>query len=212
MEQEKIINRITGIENELGKTSRILGTIAELDFSAANAVYESFVTKAALKAEKTAWSLRHLIYASTNITKPELMKKVSDVHGIDINCSSGIFTVTLPALLPKKEKKLSNEFIIDPLYCALDEYFNTRTMEKFGECVAAFEHIYDKAAPQRRFCDYDNLELKAVLDTVSAFVMIDDSSKYCDVYHTAGYGKKDCTKMSVMEKNRFAEWLKTHET
>jgi hypothetical protein len=183
------------------KISRIFSTIKELDLSDAHSAYESFTVKAAMESEKITCSLRHLIYAATNITKPELMKKIAVVHEIDMNYSNGIFSVAFPALLPKKENKLSNEFITDPLYCALDEYFNTNVAEKYGRCVAAFEHIYDEADPQRRFCDYDNLELKAVLDTVSSFIMTDDSSKYCRVYNTAGYGKKDCTKISVMEQN-----------
>ena len=75
------------------------------------------------------------------------------------------------------------------------------------ECVVAFEHIYDKNLPQRRVCDYDNLELKPVLDTVAAFIMIDDSGKFCDVFHATRYAENDCTKITVMSKNKFREWV-----
>jgi hypothetical protein len=207
MEQEKIMQKISSIENEIVKISRILSTIKELDLSAADAAYESFASKAAMKSEKITCGLRHLIYATTNITKPELMKKAAGVHEIDIKYNDGIFSVTFPALLLRKEKKLSNEFIIDPLYYALDEYFSARTIEKFGECVVVFEHIYDMSSPKRRVRDYDNLELKAVLDTVSAFAMTDDGGKFCEVFHTTGYAENDCTKISVMTKNMFREWL-----
>ena len=181
MEQEEIIKKISGIENDLTKIKRIIDTIKELDMSAAASAYESFTAKAAMKAEKITCDLRHLIYATTNISVTELMKKAADVHGIDIKYHDGIFNVTLPALLLKKVSKLSNEFMIQPLYFALDKYFEKNVLEKYGECVVAFEHIYNESTPSRQFCDYDNLELKAVLDTVASFVMIDDSSKYCDI-------------------------------
>jgi len=142
-----------------------------------------------------------------NITKREVMKKVAGVHEIDINCLDGIFAVALPALLPKKKKSNRFELITDPLYFALDEYFKKNNMEIYGECVVVFEHIYNKNTPSRRICDYDNIEIKPVLDVVSAFTMTDDGGRLCDVFHTTGYAEKDCTKISVMTKNKFCEWI-----
>ena len=212
MERKEILEKIRRINGDILVLDEILKTMEvvaeEGDYPI---MYESLAIEAAMKMEKSACDLRHLIYAAVNITKRELMKKVICVHEIEINYTEGIFSVAFPALLPNKSKMLNSEFICDPLHFALDEYFKTNDMEIFVECVVAFEHIYDEAFPSRRICDYDNLELKSVLDTVSAFVMTDDGGKYCDVFHTTGYAGKDCTKISVMTKNKFKEWVKNRE-
>lgn len=207
MERKKILEQTADIDAELALLRGMLKTIEATDFTAHPSVYESLTVAAAMKAEKTACNLRHLIYAATNVTKRELMKKVADVHGIDINYEDEIFTVMLPVLLQKKKRGQSSEFISDPLHFALEEFFEANSIEIFVECAVVFEHIYDGNRPGRRVCDYDNLELKPILDTVSAFVMTDDSGKFCDVFHTTGYADSDRTKISVMAKNKFWEWV-----
>lgn len=59
--------------------------------------------------------------------------------------------------------------------------------------------------------DYDNLELKQILDVIAAFLMEDDSGLLIDAYNTTETGKTDCTEISVMEKRRFSDWIKEHE-
>jgi len=52
-------------------------------------------------------------------------------------------------------------------------------------------HIYSSALPSRRVRDYENLELKEILDVVAAFVMVDDSGALCDAYNTTELGETD---------------------
>ena len=206
MEKNVILTKIADIHIDILAVSNIMKSIATAGL-AFPLVYESLAIEAAMKMEKIACKSRHLIYSSSTIPKRELMKKTADIHEIKINHNKEIFTVTLPALLPKKKNISNSEFIRDPLRFALEEYFQTNDMETFAECVVVFEHIYNESAPSRRICDYDNIELKPVLDTVSAFAMTDDGGKYCDVYHTAKHAENDSTKISVMTKNKFLEWL-----
>ena len=56
-----------------------------------------------------------------------------------------------------------------------------------------------------------NLELKQLLDVISTFVMEDDTGLLCDAYNTTEIGENDCTRITVMDKNRFSEWLKKRE-
>ncbi len=67
--------------------------------------------------------------------------------------------------------------------------------------------MYDQALPTRRVRDYDNLEEKQLLDLLSTFVMADDTGLLCDAYNTTELGEQDCTKIFVMEKQRFPQWL-----
>ncbi|MCL2775949.1 MAG: DUF6100 family protein [Oscillospiraceae bacterium] len=210
MERETILQRITDIENGISQIQRILKT-TKINFMAFPETYEQLTSEAAMKIERIACKFRHIIYSTTNITKPALMQKVSEAHGIEINYTDNIFSVTLPSLLPKKHKPMNSEFIVDPLYYALEKYCSITKIERFRECVVCFAHIYSEDTPTRRVKDYDNIEAKPVLDAVSIFVMVDDSGRFCNVYHMTEYGKKDCTEVTVMPKNMFTEWLIDHE-
>ena len=77
----------------------------------------------------------------------------------------------------------------------------------FCECVVCFSHIYDKNLSIRRVRDYDNLELKQILDVVCAFVMEGDTGLLCDAYNTTELGDSDCTRITIMGKERLSEWL-----
>ena len=206
MEREIILQRIADIDNNITQVQRLLKTI-EMNFMTFPEVYEELTVEASTKMEQIARKFRHLIYSSTNITKPILMEKVSEVHGIEINYTDGIFIVTLPSLFPKKQISKSSEFIIDPLYFALDRYFGYNKIERFRECTVCFTHIYSENTPTKRIRDYDNLEAKKVLDAVSTFIMTDDSGAFCNIYHSSEYGKQDCTEISIMPKNMFQKWL-----
>ena len=46
---------------------------------------------------------------------------------------------------------------------------------------------------------------------ISAFVMEDDTGLLCDAYNTTEIGDYDCTRVSVMDKERFQGWLSDRE-
>ena len=144
--------------------------------------YETLSTDAALRAERIACRLRHLIYSSTTIRKGDYLKSASVMHGITITYENEVLAVTLPSLLPKRRQRQSAQFLLDPLYFALEQY------------------------------DYDNLEEKQILDLLSSFVMADDTGLLCDAYNTAELGEQDCTMIFVMEKHRFPGWLAEHKS
>lgn len=207
MERKAIIKRIADIDSEISRVRSTLKTIEETNFFTFPAIYERLTVESAMRSEYIACRFRHLIYATLNITKPELMKTVSEIHGIKISCDDGIVNVTLPSLLPKKKKSMGSEFILDPLYYALEQYFAVNYIKKFRECIVCFSQVYSEDTPHRRIRDYDNLELKQVLDVIAAYVMEDDCGALCDVYHTTEYAKKDCTEVSVMNRDKFKEWI-----
>ena len=207
MERKTILKRINDIDTEIIKLKDTLQRIEMINLLASPVEYEKLTTEAAVQSEQIACKFRHLIYATVNISKPELMKKVADAHGIEISYEDEIFSVAIPSLLPKKRRAASMEFLIDPLFYALERYFTFTDIERFRECVVCFTHIYSADTPKKRVRDYDNLETKQVLDAVAVYAMMDDSGRLCDVYHSTEYGSKDCTLVSVMSKNKFKEWV-----
>ena len=173
--------------------------------------YEMLSTDAALRSELITCKVRHLIYSSTGLKKAQYLTAAGIVLGIGITCQNDLLEITLPCLLPKRKQRQSTEFLIDPIYFTLSQYADSHVLPKFEHCVVCFSHIYSQELPLRRVRDYDNLELKQLLDVISTFVMEDDTGLLCDAYNTTEIGENDCTRITVMDKNRFSEWLKKRE-
>lgn len=171
--------------------------------------YEILSTDAALRAERIACRLRHLIYSSTSIQKGEYLQSASVAQGISIAYENGVLEVTLPGLLPKRRQRQSSEFLLDTLYFALEQYAKEQPLPHYRNCVVCFAQVYDQTLPTRRVRDYDNLEEKQLLDLLSTFVMADDTGLLCDAYNTTELGEQDCTKIFVMEKSGFPNGLQS---
>lgn len=207
MDRQIINKRIEGIASDIEKLLRTLRAMENTDISQYPDNYEMLSTDAALRGELITCRLRHLIYVSTNVKKTDYLASAGVVQGIEIQCEDGILEITLPCLLPKRKQRKSTEFLIDPIYFTLSSYADNHSLPHFEECVVCFSHVYDRELSSRRIRDYDNLELKQILDVVSTFVMVDDTGLLCDAYNTTELGESDCTRITVMEKERFTEWL-----
>jgi len=207
MERQIITKRIGEIMGDISRLSNALYALDTTDIQRYPGNYELLSMDAALRGEKIACRLRHLLYAGTGIHKKDYLLSAGAVHGIEIKYENGIMEITLPCLLPKRKRRQSSEFLLDPLYFALDRYADNNPTPGFRHCVVCFSHIYNRELPERRVRDYDNLELKQILDVVSVYIMAGDSGLLCDAYNTTELGDADCTVVSVMDKDSFPGWL-----
>ena len=212
MNRAIISQRITSILAEIERLNNALYAMNTTDIQRYPDNYEVLSTDAALRAERITCRLRHLIYATTSIKKEEYLRSAETMQGIEISENDGILEIKLPCLLPKRRQRQSAEFLLDPLYFALEQYAKENTLPHYRECVVCFAQVYDQALPTRRVRDYDNLEEKQILDLLSSFVMADDTGLLCDAYNTAELGEQDCTMIFVMEKHRFPGWLAEHKS
>lgn len=203
MERKIISHRIGSILDDISRLSNALYAMDTTDIQRYPDNYEILSTDAALRAEKIACRLRHLIYSSTTIRKGDYLTSAAAVHGIEVVYENEVLEVTLPGLLPKRKQRQSAEFLLDPFYFALDQYAKEHPMPRFRDCVVCFTQVYDRDLPTRRIRDYDNLEEKQLLDVLSSFVMADDTGLLCDAYNTAEFGERDCTRICIMEKSDF---------
>lgn len=173
--------------------------------------YAMLSTDAALRSELITCRIRHLLYESTSMKKPEYLASAGVVQGIRISEDNGVLNIILPCLVPKRKGRKNSEFLTDPLYFTLSQYADSHPLPKFRHCVVCFSHIYNRELVDHRARDYDNLELKQLLDVIATFVMEDDSGLLCDAYNTTELGEQDCTCISVMGKERFSEWIAERE-
>ena len=212
MDRKLISRRIGSILDDISRLSNALYAMDTTDIQRYPDNYEILSTDAALRAERIACRLRHLIYSSTSIQKGEYLQSASVAQGISIAYENGVLEVTLPGLLPKRRQRQSSEFLLDTLYFALEQYAKEQPLPHYRNCVVCFAQVYDQTLPTRRVRDYDNLEEKQLLDLLSTFVMADDTGLLCDAYNTTELGDTDCTRISIMDSKLFPAWLSTRET
>lgn len=139
------------------------------------------------------------------------MQQAADVQGIQISSSEQVLSITLPGLLSKRKVKTSTAFLHEPLNQALQTYILKHPIQLYKNCVVCFSHIYDQNLSLQRIRDYDNLEFKQILDTIAAYVLVDDTGLFCDSYHTTEFGTHDHTVVSIMDREAFPAWVKSRQ-
>lgn len=106
--------------------------------------YAMLSTDAALRSELITCRIRHLLYESTNVKKPEYLASAGVVQGIRISEEDGVLNIFLPCLVPKRKGRKNSEFLTDPLYFTLSQYADSHPLPKFQHCVVCFSHIYSR--------------------------------------------------------------------
>ena len=61
------------------------------------------------------------------------------------------------------------------LHTVLKQYAEQQNLPHFRECTICIEHIYDRCLPLKAVRDYDNLEMKEILDIIALYCMTDDT-------------------------------------
>ena len=211
MDRTSISRRISSIKGDISKLSNTLCAIEQTDIENYPDNYTMLTTDAALRSELIACRMRHLLYGSTVTKKETYLASAGVVQGIRIKVQDGVLEITLPCLLPKRKQRQSTEFLLDPMYFTLSQYADSHKLPKFKHCVVCFSHVYSEEFFTRRVRDYDNLELKQLLDVLSTFIMEDDTGLLVDAYNTTEIGDCDCTRVSVMDKEHFQGWLSDRE-
>lgn len=209
---ETINKRISSILHDIQRLSNTLHTIGGLDGSPFPSGYEELSVEAARRAEWIALRLRHLVYTLPHTRKWDYLPKASDTMGIKIEQREGMYKITLPGLMPKRKSSRGIEYLIDPLMAALEQHVKEHGVMRFPHYTVCFVMVYDRTLPTRRVRDYDNLELKAVLDAVAAYLMESDSGLLCDAFHSTELGDEDCTRMFIMDSRQYPQWYAERQT
>ena len=119
---------------------------------------------AALLSEKSTAHLRNMFFSVSNEPPIYYYPTAAEVQGIRVWAADNYLRVLLPALLPDKKKRDGCKFLLLPLQAALVQ---SGPLPRFSDCVICVEHIYDHNLPITSVRDYDNLELKAVIDVIA---------------------------------------------
>jgi len=125
--------------------------------------------------------------------------------------NEGWFGVVIPALLPKKEKG-SVDYIRQPMYMAMDEFFKSRNRLRYTDCFLVYRHVYKRDRPERRYRDHDNIEINAVTDIIAFYVLYDDSPFHCSHLYCSAAGDENRTEIFVVPQAELKTWLAFNKT
>lgn len=162
---------------------------------------------AALLGERSTAQLRNFLFTVCGGMPQDYYLQAAEMQGIQISVEDGILSVRLPALLPKKTRTEGFKFLQPALHAALNQYTKQQNFPHFLECAICIEHIYDRCLPIKAVRDYDNLEMKEILDIIALYCMTDDTGALCDQFQTTRFADSSCTIISVMQKEKFSAWL-----
>lgn len=211
MNNKTIYERLQMIEDEIQRLNNTLFALKTTDIKVYGKRYEELSTGAALRSERITCQLRNLVFTVSSGEKSDYLKQAADAQGIQVSCPEQILTITLPGLLPKRKVRTTTAFLHEPLNLALQTYILKHPIQLYKNCVVCFSQIYDQNLSLQRIRDYDNLEFKQILDTIAAYVLVDDNGLFCDSYHTTELGSHDHTVVSIMERETFPNWVKSRQ-
>lgn len=211
MIREQSIKRIKSIIRDTGRLEEIVRRMGAVDMEYFPAKYGAYHTDAVRRAEWLACRLRHLLYQTTVIRKPEYLLRAAEILGIKFCDRDGVFQITLPGIVFGSNRDRPTEFLYDPLYFALDEYFGSHHLTRYRRCVVCFVQIFDRESCGCVSLDLGNPELKRYLDVAAMYLLIDDSPKYMDMYHAIELGDRHAVEMFFMEPDQFPQWLHERE-
>ena len=211
MELKILYQRIASISNNVQRLSNALYTMSVIKLPDAFEEYEKLSIETAQEAEWIALRMRHLIYLNPYNKAWDYLPRAVEGLGIEITENNGIYEIMLPGLMPKKRSRLGSEFVVDPLMFALRQYAMGHRITRFHHSTVCFVLVYDQNLPTRRIRDYDNVELKPILDAAATYLMDSDGGLDCDTYYSTELGEADCTRMYIMDTKRYPEWYAKHQ-
>ena len=162
---------------------------------------------AALLSERSTAQLRNFLFTVCGGMPQDYYLQAAEMQGIRLNVDDDILSVRLPALLLKKTRTEGFKFLQPAIHAALKQYAEQQNLPHFCECTICIEHIYARCLPIKAVRDYDNLEMKEVLDIIALYCMTDDTGALCDQFQTTRFADSSCTIISVMQKEKFSAWL-----
>lgn len=182
---------------------------AGVDWETINAA----MLQAEAEGEKLTLLLRSMpTYTPLIHAADQVDEVIKDLYNIKAEFTSeGWFKLTIPYLLPKKERS-GTEYLRKPMYLALRDFFKGKEISKYEGGVIVYRHIYSKEYPKRRMRDHDNIETNAVSDAVAMFLLESDSPVCCSHYETSDVGEAEETQVFVLNKYEFPAWIVKYES
>lgn len=199
---------MNNFKKEFTKAKRTLGQFYRawnklegcIEYNDENGAYDCSLETERI-AERLIFQLRNLAtYSGEKETCEAVVRNIQETVLVEVGYTEeGWFRLSIPALLPRKEKG-NPEYVRSLIYPAMSDFFTGKQVEKFKDCTLVYLHTYDVNRPKREWRDHDNVEVNAVTDIVALFVMLDDSPHICEHYYASKSGMENRTEVFVLPK------------
>ena len=199
---------MTSFKKDFTQTKKTLGQFYRawnkmescIEYNDENGAYDCSLETERI-AERLIFRLRNLAtYSGDKEVCEAVVKNIQETALVEVGYTEeGWFRLSIPALLPRKEKG-NPEYVRSLIYPAMSDFFTGKPVEKFKDCTLVYVHTYDVNRPKREWRDHDNVEVNAVTDIVALFVMFDDSPHICEHYYASKSGAENRTEVFVLPK------------
>ena len=207
---------MNNFKKEFTKAKRTLGQFYRawnklescIEYNDENGAYDCSLETERI-AERLIFQLRNLAtYSGDKEVCEAVVKNIKETALVEVGYTKeGWFRLSIPALLPRKEKG-NPEYVRSLIYPAMSDFFTGKQVEKFKDCTLVYLHTYDVNRPKREWRDHDNVEVNAVTDIVALFVMLDDSPHICEHYYASKSGTENRTEVFVLPKRDLEKFRK----
>lgn len=161
------------------------------------ATRNNMLQRVVIKGEALANNLRQMLLQYSIVTPEFHKEQISRRNGYLIYGEGEDTVIELPQLPLRQHRSVNCRYIIDPLLYSLEQYIRETGVPGYDYCTVKITHVFTEDTALRQIHDYDNLEVKKVLDAISLYLMIDDNIKRCHVYHMSAVGDELWTQIRI---------------
>ena len=183
-----VCNRINQLEKSLQKTEE----------SSEQTDRKECLKEVFTNGELLSRAVRKLICESSLFEYSEEMEQLCQIHNITVTQKDEGVLITLPVIPLTKRTHSNGDFTNEPLKYAMAKFVSEIHPSRFTEATILYRHIYPDANITQSYHDYDNCEIKHIQDTITLYLLIDDSIRYVDVIHTAEARDNWSTEIEIM--------------
>ena len=79
----------------------------------------------------------------------------------------------------------------------LEQFVRETGHKPLEHSIVKFIHVRPEDTPTRNLRDYDNMEVKHILDAISLHLLVDDNMRRCQVLHMSAYGDDAWTQIRI---------------
>ncbi len=161
------------------------------------ATRNDMLQRVVIKGEALVNNLRQMLLQYSVVTPEFHKEQISRRNGYLVYADGDDTVIELPQLPLRQHRSVNCRYIIDPLLYSLEQYIRETGHPRYDYCTIKITHVFMEDTALRQIHDYDNLEVKKVLDAISLYLMVDDNIKRCHVYHMSAVGDELWTQIRI---------------
>ncbi len=151
----------------------------------------------AMQMEKLTNQTRIATVLDADIDRRHYIATVKDELNITVRDLNGRIGISMPYLLPKNRSVDSENYIIEPLICALQGFIEKHHPEKIRHALVIIRSVYTDDN-KKLLRDNDNIEIRHVINIISTMLLVDDNM--LDILLCSRVGKTAHTEIIISEK------------